>query len=82
MPLYFKELEKLIINWYKFHNIKKPTDSAASWITYKSMLSSAKKDLLKNVIELFNKIEENDITVVPDLEGNYYIRIKHFPSKL
>jgi|TARA_B100000795_G_C22546037_1_gene340635 hypothetical protein len=82
MPLYFKELEKLIINWYKFHNIKKPTDSAASWITYKSMLTSAKKDLLKNVIELFNKIEKNEITVIPDSEKNYYIKVEPIQSKL
>ena len=82
MPLYFKELEKLIIKWYKIHHIKKPTDSAASWVTYKNMLTSAKKDLLKNVIELFNKIEQNEITVIPNSEVNYYIKIKQFPSKL
>jgi hypothetical protein len=84
MPLYFKELEKLIINWYKIHHIKKPTDSAASWVTYKNMLTSAKKDLLKNVIELFNKIEQNEITVIPDFDSNrnYYIKVEPIQSKL
>jgi len=76
MPIYFKELEKLIIKWYKLHYTKKPNGSAASWITYKSMVTSAKENLLKNVIELFNKIEKNEINVIPDSEGNNYIRIQ------
>ena len=82
MPLYFKELENIIIKWYKINYTTKPTGSAASWVTYKIMLTSAKKDLLKNVIELFNKIEQNEITVIPNSEVNYYIKIKQFPSKL
>ena len=86
MPLYFKELEKAFIKWYNINNIKKPTDGPASWVTYKSMRKFAKKDLLKNVYELFNKIEKNEITVIPDLDsnGNYYIKVdkKKIQSKL
>ena len=86
MPLYFKELELAFVKWYKIHHIKKQTDSAASWVTYKSMLKSAKKNLLKNVNNIFNKIEKNEITVVPNLDskGNYYIKVepKKITSKL
>ena len=82
MPLYFKELENIIIKWYKINYTTKPTGSAASWVTYKIMLKFAKENLLKNVIELFNKIEQNEITVIPNSEVNYYIKIKQFPSKL
>ena len=84
MPLYFKELENIIIKWYKINYTTKPTGSAASWVTYKIMLTSAKKDLLKNVIELFNKIEQNEITVIPDFdsEKNYYIKVEPIQSKL
>ena len=84
MPLYFKELENIIIKWYKINYTKKPNGSAASWVTYKIMLTSAKKDLLKNVIELFNKIEQNEITVIPDFdsEKNYYIKVEPIQSKL
>jgi|SaaInlStandDraft_2_1057019.scaffolds.fasta_scaffold132809_2 hypothetical protein len=84
MPLYFKELELAFIKWYKIHYIKKPTDSAASWVTYKSMLKSAKKNLLKNINELFNKIEKNEIIVMPInpkyRHNEFYIRIN--PKKL
>ena len=84
MPLYFKELENIIIKWYKINYTTKPTGSAASWVTYKIMLKFAKENLLKNVIELFNKIEQNEITVIPDFdsEKNYYIKVEQFPSKL
>jgi len=84
MPLYFKELEKLIIKWYKINYTKKPNGSAASWVTYKTMLKYSKKDLLKNVIELFNKIEKNEITVIPDFDSNrnYYIKVEPIQSKL
>jgi hypothetical protein len=82
MPLYFKELELAFVKWYNIYNIKKPTNCPASWVTYKSMLKSTKKDLLKNVNELFNKIEQNEITVIPDSDskGNYYIKVE--PKKL
>ena len=82
MPLYFKELELAFVKWYNIYNIKKPTDSPASWVTYKSMCKAAKKNLLKNVNELFNKIDKNEITVIPDLnvKDNFYIRIE--PNKM
>jgi hypothetical protein len=84
MPLYFKELEKLIIKWYNINFIRKPTDSAASWVTYKTMLKSAKENLLKNVLNIFKQIEKNEITVIPgfDSAGNYYIKIQPTQSKL
>jgi len=69
MPLYFKELEKVFIKWYKLFKMPKPRDSAASWITYKSMQRSAKKLLIKEMIIIFNNIENSDITV----EDNVYI---------
>jgi hypothetical protein len=82
MPLYFKELEKIFIKWYKLYKMPKPTDGAASWIAYKSMQKNAKKTLIKKMIKLFNNIENSDITVVPDLDdkNNFYIKIIH--SKL
>ena len=82
MPLYFKELEKVFLKWYKLYNITKPTDCAASWVTYKRMQKNAKKTLIKKIIKLFNNIENSDMTVVPDLydKNNFYIKIIH--SKL
>lgn len=86
MPLYFKELESAFVKWYNIYNIKKPTDSPASWITYKSMLKSTKKDLLKSILKLLKRIESYDIIVIPDLDskGNYYIKVepKKIQSKL
>ena len=82
MPLYFKELERVFLKWYKLYNIPKPTDCTASWVTYKSMQKNAKKTLIKKIIKLFNNIENSDINLVPDLddENNFYIKIIH--SKL
>ena len=46
------------------------------------MRKAAKKNLLKNVNNIFNKIEKNEITVIPDLDfkGNYYIKVE--PNKM
>ena len=86
MTLYFKELEKVFIKWHKLHNIKKPTDGPASWVTYKSMRKFAKEDFLKSALKLLKKIESYDIIVIPDLDskGNYYIKVdkKKIQSKL
>jgi hypothetical protein len=46
MPLYFKELEKVFIHWYKLYTIEKPMDCRASWVSYKSLQKNAKIKLL------------------------------------
>lgn len=83
MPLYFKELDEVFIKWYNIHNIKKPTDGPASWVTYKSMRKFAKKNLLKSVLKLLKNIENYNIIVIPDLDSkgrNYYIKVE--PNKI
>ena len=84
MPIYFKELEKLIIKWHNINFIRKPINSAASWVSHKSMIKYAKENLLKNVLNIFKQIEKNEITVIPDFDsvGNYYIKIHPIQSKL
>ena len=87
MPLYFKELEKAFIRWHNINNIKKPTNSPASWVSYKSMIKFSKTDLLKSVLKLLKNIENYDIIVIPDLDSNgenYYIKVepKKIQSKL
>jgi len=83
MPIYFKELEKVIKTWYNIRYLQKPTDSAAAWVSYKYMKINAKETLITDILKIFKNIEKNEITVVPE-KNNFYINIKpkKQPSKL
>lgn len=76
MPLYFKELEYAFVMWYKIYTMNKPVDCAASKVSYRKMQKSAKKKLLITVLKLLKKIEDNDMSVIPDLDGDFYIKVE------
>ena len=83
MPLYFKKLEKIIVQWHKLNNINNPKDNT-SITSLNSFQIHAKKKLIIRVLKLFKNIEEHDITIVPDLDekNNFYIKIEKKLSKL
>ena len=84
MPIYFKELEKVIKTWYNIRYLQKPTDSAAAWVSYKYMQMSAKEKFLTDILKIFKNIEKNEIIVMPInptyRHNEFYIRIN--PKKL
>ena len=87
MTLYFKELEKAFIKWHKLHNIKQPSNSAASVISHRRMIKFAKEDLLKSILKLLKNIENYNVELVPTSksdEVNIYIKVepKKIQSKL
>ena len=83
MPLYFKKLEKIIVQWHQLNNINNPKDNT-SITSLNSFQKHAKKKLIIRVLKIFKNIEEHDITIVPDLDekNNFYIKIEKKLSKL
>ena len=81
MPVYFKELEQKLERWLSFLMINKPTDSAqdTSWVTYKIMQRVTKAKFLKEVIELFEDILQEDVEI-KERDGEKHFLIKQ--SKL
>ena len=79
MPIYFKELEEKLERWLSFLMINKPTDSAASWVTYKVMQRLTKAKFLKEVKELFEDILQEDVEI-KERDGKKHFLIKQ--SKL
>jgi len=79
MPIYFEELEKIIQKWIKINQLQKPTKEAASWFVYKRLMQSSKKDMITNIIKVFESITIEDVkwnisnTVEKD---KYFINIK------
>ena len=63
MSIIFKKLYKILVDWEKMLNIKKPTTDIASHIAYKYMQKAKKRDVLKKIVELFSKLEKTDIKV-------------------
>jgi hypothetical protein len=57
------KLEEVIEQWYFLNSIPKPTCSKASKVSYKSMISFSKRDLLKKMKEFFENLEIGDITI-------------------
>ena len=79
MPIHFKELEEKLERWLSFFMIHKPTDSAASWVTYKSMQSAAKSQFLREVKKVFEDIFQEDVEII-EKKGKKHFLIKQ--SKL
>lgn len=77
MPIYFEELEKIIQKWYKLNQLEIPIKSPASWLSYKTFIKSAKKDMLEQIVKIFEKIDIKNVMVIPDLDknGKFYIKI-------
>ena len=79
MPIHFKEFEKLLDKWLSFFMIHKPTDSAASWVTYKVMQRAATAKFLKEVKKVFADILQEDVEII-EKDGKKHFLIKQ--SKL
>lgn len=79
MPVHFKELEEKIESWLSFFMINKPTDSAASWVTYKAMQRVAKTNFLKELKTMFENVLQEDVEFI-EKDGKKYFFIKQ--SKL
>ena len=85
MPLYFKELEQAIHVWYKIYSQENPCFKNNPYLYNTHEQKREKIKLLKRVLKLFKKIEEYQITVIPDInvKDNVYIKIdKNIKSKL
>ena len=63
------KLEEVIEQWYFLNSIPKPTCSKASKVSYKSMISFSKRDLLKKMKECFENVEIGDITITKKAEN-------------
>tara|TARA_B100001142_G_scaffold288726_1_gene305064 strand:- start:423 stop:662 length:240 start_codon:yes stop_codon:yes gene_type:complete len=57
------KLEEIIEQWYFLNSIPKPTCSMASKVSYKSMISFSRRDLLKKMTVFFKNLEIGDITI-------------------
>jgi hypothetical protein len=79
MPIHFKELEEKLERWLSFFMINKPTDSAASWVTYKVMQRIAKAKFLKELKEIFEDVLQEDVEII-EKKGKKHFFIKQ--SKL
>lgn len=79
MTIYFKDLEKKLDKWLFFLMTHKPKDSPASWVTYKSMQKAAKRQFIKEISELFDKLTQEDVKII-EKDGKKHFLIKQ--SKL
>ena len=79
MPIHFKELEEKLERWLSFFMINKPTDSAASWVTYKAMQRVAKAKFLRELKILFEDVLQEDVEII-EKKGKKHFLIKQ--SKL
>tara|TARA_B110001450_G_C17317375_1_gene357951 strand:+ start:190 stop:447 length:258 start_codon:yes stop_codon:yes gene_type:complete len=77
MPIYFEELERIIQKWFKLCQIEVPIKSPASWVSYKTFIKSVKKDMLEQIVKIFEKIDIKNVIMIPDLDKNdrFYIKI-------
>lgn len=87
MPLYFKELEKAFINWYKLYNKKQSSNNPVSLTINRNIKKFAKDDLLYSILKLLKNIENYNVELVPTSksdEVNIYIKVepKKIQSKL
>lgn len=84
MPIYFKELEKIIQKWYKLNQFEISVKSPASWVSYKTFIKLVKKDMLEKIVKIFEKVDIKNIIIIPDLDKNdrFYIKITPIKSKL
>ena len=78
MPIYFDELEKIILKWIRINQLKKPTKEAASWFVYKHLMQSSKKDMITNIIKVFESITIEDVkwNISNSVKKDNYINIK------
>jgi hypothetical protein len=84
MPIYFEELERIMQEWFKLCQLEVPIKSPASWVSYKSFVKSAKKDMMEKIMKIFENICVKNIIMIPDLDknGRFYIKITPDKSKL
>jgi len=78
MPIYFDELEKIILKWIKINQLRKPTKEASSWVVYKHLMQSSKQDMIKNIIKVFESITIEDVklNISNSVKKDDYINIK------
>ena len=62
MPIYFKELEQLIIKWKKSFQLKTPTNEVGKYI-YDEIRTKIDDTFSKELVDLFKKISIEDIVV-------------------
>ncbi len=70
------ELEDIIEQWYHLSTIPKPQASAASMVSYKSMLKFAKRDLLKKIKKFFENVNVEDVIISETRENKHEKHIK------
>ena len=63
MPIYFKELEKIIIKWIQMSNIKRPKNKIGL-IIYDSIMENLTEKIIDEINKLFNSISINNIEII------------------